>query len=406
MIELAETSPDVDVQEAEYLRLLGYPRGRVLDGRAAHLADWAREWYRTHGRPWIQARQARTLRLTDGRVEMDGAVFDSPRVLEAFRSAGADVAVVAAVSAGIELELEAQRLWEQERPDEYFFLEIFGSAVVEHLMTIAGARLCAWADSRQLAVLPHYSPGYPEWDISDQRQLRELAGRLPGPLEVLESGALRPKKSLIAVFGITPHVERVSRLTELVPCENCSFPNCQYRRAPYTRALPRARVPASAAAESPEAAAGTGPRYAVSVRALKRWAQERLLLDVHADGTVDARFRYDGTTCTNMGRPLAFDYAVTLGPREDGYPIREQRCGPAPGDTGFAFMCEYLREGDRLLETVRAEAPLLGQPLDAVLTWQRPAASAACYCEPESRQHKWGLVLETIHYALSSRDSV
>jgi hypothetical protein len=24
----------------------------------------------------------------------------------------------------------------------------------------------------------------------------------------------------------------------------------------------------------------------------------------------------------------------------------------------------------------------------------------SCYCEPKSRQHKWGLVLETIHFAL------
>jgi hypothetical protein len=29
------------------------------------------------------------------------------------------------------------------------------------------------------------------------------------------------------------------------------------------------------------------------------------------------------------------------------------------------------------------------------------SASAGCYCEPESRLHKWGLVLETIHYALA-----
>jgi hypothetical protein len=66
-------------------------------------------------------------------------------------------------------------------------------------------------------------------------------------------------------------------------------------------------------------------------------------------------------------------------------------------------MCEYLKEGNRLLDAVRADTPLLGQPLDAVLVWRRPVSAAACYCEPESRQHKWGLVLETIHYALTHR---
>ena len=109
---------------------------------------------------------------------------------------------------------------------------------------MTGARLCAWAESRQMAVLPHYSPGYPEWAIDEQPRLLELINRSrqpmpPVPVEVLESGMLRPKKSLLAVFGVTRHVERVQRLTDLVPCENCSFLPCQYRRSPYRRA-PRA----------------------------------------------------------------------------------------------------------------------------------------------------------------------
>ena len=30
---------------------------------------------------------------------------------------------------------------------------------------------------------------------------------------------------------------------------------------------------------------------------------------------------------------------------------------------------------------------------------------AGCYCEPASRKHKWGLVLETIHFALAAIDA-
>ena len=79
-----------------------------------------------------------------------------------------------------------------------------------------------------MAVLPHYSPGYPEWDIAEQPRLLELIRRtrnqsLPAAIDVLESGMLRPKKSLLAVFGLTQHTERVRRLTDLVPCENCSL---------------------------------------------------------------------------------------------------------------------------------------------------------------------------------------
>jgi len=31
-------------------------------------------------------------------------------------------------------------------------------------------------------------------------------------------------------------------------------------------------------------------------------------------------------------------------------------------------------------------------------------SSTGCYCDEASRAHKWGLVLETIHYALATAD--
>ena len=123
------------------------------------------------------------------------------------------------------------------------------------------------------------------------------------------------------------------------------------------------------------------------------------------DGSLDAVFRYEGTTCTNMGRPLAFDYNVKLGPREEGYPIRAQRCAPVLGDTGHARMCQYLEDPERLMAAIGSEKPLAGERLNAVLAWRRNPCAAGCYCEAASREHKWGLVLETIHFALAQRES-
>ncbi len=124
-------------------------------------------------------------------------------------------------------------------------------------------------------------------------------------------------------------------------------------------------------------------------------------MEHRADGTIDAVFRYEGTTCTNMGRPLQFQYRVTLGPREEGYPIREQQCAPSEGDEGHTYMCRYMSNREHLMVAIDREKPLSGRPLNDVLTWTRPACAAGCYCEPDSREHKWGLVLETIHFALA-----
>jgi len=41
MIELTDTAPDIEVQPAEYQRLLGYPRAVVMSDRAQELAALA-----------------------------------------------------------------------------------------------------------------------------------------------------------------------------------------------------------------------------------------------------------------------------------------------------------------------------------------------------------------------------
>jgi hypothetical protein len=215
-------------------------------------------------------------------------------------------------------------------------------------------------------------------------KLIESRTALPGRLESLDSGALRPKKSQLAVFGVTRHIDRVRRLTDLVPCQNCSMANCQFRRVPYSRALVEVN-------------------YSVNTKALARWAAERLSLEKCGDGAVQARFRYDGTTCTNLGRALAFQYDVLLARHEDGYRIRDQHCTPVAGDTGHAAMCQYQTNAGALMAAIESEKPLLGQPLASVFAWRREFHPAGCYCDAASREHKWGLVLETIHYALDQQ---
>lgn len=406
-IELSNTLSSLNVQEEEYVRLLGFPRGWILEGRARELADWARDWYAHRGRPWIYARQAERLEISSDSINIDGQQFSSRRLISTLQDAGAHSIILVGVGAGPEAEEEARRRWVDEKPDEYFFLEVYASAVVEHLATLAGAQLCDWAEQRGMAVLPHYSPGYPEWDVAEQPKFLQLlkqtrAESLPSEVEVLDSGMLRPKKSLLAAFGLTRHRERLQNLAALVPCERCSYGPCQYRRAPYRKSprnserLIQARTPVL----------DRDAQYRTNRKALDRWAKERLTLRDQPDGSVEAQFRYDGTTCTNMGRPLSFIYRVKLGPRTDFYPILEQQCSPAPGDDGYTYMCRFLDSAEQLMGAIEREKPLNGARLNAILEWKREPSAAGCYCDALSRDHKWGIVFETIHYALSQRELI
>ncbi len=105
-----------------------------------------------------------------------------------------------------------------------------------------------------------------------------------------------------------------------------------------------------------------------------------------------------------MGRALEFDYRVKLAPPEDHYRILEMHCAPAPGDTGHQFQCEYLNNAEALMRSIAGEKPLLGRPLNDVLNWQRAYNPSGCFCDLPRREHKWGLVLEVIHFALVRRE--
>ena len=393
MIETLIESPEVVVSDAEFRRLLGYPPRHDPGARSAQLAGEARSWFASHGRPWIYLRGA-NLVISEDRLEIGGVEFRSSKLRQHLRAADAQRVVLAAVSAGRACDKRASEFWETGRPDEYFFAETFGSAVAEQLVASLSGHICNLADREGLMAIQHYSPGYAGWDIAEQGELFDLIVRgatrvMAESLEVLPSGMLRPKKSMLAVVGLVPRVAGAPAAR--TPCVSCSLANCHYRRAPYRDAegtptpTPKHRNSA----------------YSVNIHALSKWARERVAIERRDGGTIVARFRFDGTTCSNMGRPLAFDYEVTLDGAPDRYVIRELSCRPVSGDEGHQSMCAYLRDASSLRHAIAIEAPMRGRQLGDVLQWSRPSAPAGCLCEAASRAHKWGLAFETIHYALA-----
>ncbi len=417
---LIDNAPRVDVQDSEYKRLLGYPPGHEVGLRVGDLIDSTRRWYAENGRPWVYARRTGMMKLSDEGVRIEGTEFISPRLRSQLGDAQSNEVMLVAASAGKKCEERARQLWNEEKPDEYFFMEVYGSAVVENLITNTGARFCEWADQHGKAILPHYSPGYPGWEISEQDKLlrlilRKKEAKLPEKIRVLESGMLQPKKSLLAVFGITPNIEKIKRLTSLIPCDNCSLQSCQYRRLPYRNSIPQIediRTLQSGGHHRGKLHSGESfplnpaAKYLTNSRALRKWSEERLQLTILEDRTVEASFRYGGTTCSNMGHALEFDYHVKLSSPAENYRVVAAQCVPAPGDVGHTLMCQYLENARQLMSAIEKEKPLLGRPLNDVLNWKREYNPSGCYCNPESRDYKWGLVFEVLHYALAQQEKL
>ena len=114
-------------------RHLGLPAEAEWDDAMSSRAAAASEWYSKHGTPWTLRRGARISEIGDASIELEaGARLSSRLLADGLRDAAAHTLVVAAISAGPEVEREIERLWKVGRPDEAMFLSAWAISVVEH----------------------------------------------------------------------------------------------------------------------------------------------------------------------------------------------------------------------------------------------------------------------------------
>jgi hypothetical protein len=167
----------VTVEEREYARLLGYPWGTELEGAVRERAEQARQWYAENGKP---------------------RVYCVPE----------NVHTVAAITAGREVDFEVERLWDLGLVDEAYFLDRYAAGVVEKLARELGS---------------HRTPGTGGMPFEDQFTLFAQIAPLNPEMEILESGMLNPKNSLLAL--ITDDARRHDNV-----CVGCDMPGCTFRR--------------------------------------------------------------------------------------------------------------------------------------------------------------------------------
>jgi len=222
-----------EIEPAEFNRLLGMPRGRDLDGLLAERAAWARVWYARHGSPYLTARRHEIVELTIDTVRLGGGLsFVSRAFADHLRRWEAHAMVGMAVSAGAEVDQACEEMWKDGRPDEAYFLERFGVAVVERLVHTSTLRLCQAAEGGDATLTPHISPGCGSWELEHQQLLWAAIfadGEL-GPIRLLDSGGLMPKNSMLAAAGVT---RRAVTASPLDACRSCDLGRCRFRRAPF-----------------------------------------------------------------------------------------------------------------------------------------------------------------------------
>lgn len=222
-----------EITPQELNRVLGMPRERGLDGDLAERAAGARAWYAAHGTPYVRVYRYDIAEIgTDAVTLAGGRRLMGERLAEHLRRYDAHAIAAIAVSAGAEVDEASAAAWQDDRPDEGYFLERLGVAVVERLLFRTTLDFCQHSGQAGETLTPHLSPGCGRWELAQQHVLYTML--FPederGPISLLESGGLAPKNSLLAVAGITRGAVVHSRTDG---CRSCSHQKCGFRRAPY-----------------------------------------------------------------------------------------------------------------------------------------------------------------------------
>src|SRR5262245_54927919 len=180
------------------------PVAAEVRATAAAMAAHALEMARPVG--WL--RQVAVRAVDAARVELDGgAMLNSATLANLLRESSAVQLFV--VTLGPQIDARVHQLFEAMDGLEGLFLDTAGWVVVQSALSSIRKRCAAKARSEGYRLTRRIGPGYLDWPLEEQAIVfRTLAaGDALPPIEVLESGAILPEKTLTGLFGLIPQAK-------------------------------------------------------------------------------------------------------------------------------------------------------------------------------------------------------
>jgi hypothetical protein len=180
------------------------PVAAEVHATAAAMAAHALEIARPVG--WL--RQVTIRAVGSPRVELEGnSILNSATLANLLRESSAVQLFV--VTLGPQIDARVHQLFEAMDGLEGLFLDTAGWVVVQSALSAVRKRCAAKARGEGYRLTRRIGPGYLDWPLEEQAIVfRALAGGdALAPIEVLESGAILPEKTLTGLFGLIPQAK-------------------------------------------------------------------------------------------------------------------------------------------------------------------------------------------------------
>lgn len=146
---------------------------------------------------------------------------------------GAEHYIFFIATAGPEPEELARKLMAEGQYLEGYIVDLIASALADGAAQVLHDQVKQEAASRALKITNRYSPGYCDWDVSEQQKLFALFPENCCDIALSESSLMSPIKSVSGIIGSGPKVSYRD-----YTCEICSMVDCHFRRTRATHGSP------------------------------------------------------------------------------------------------------------------------------------------------------------------------
>ena len=159
-------------------------------------------------------------------VFIDGAIVLRSNVIARLLEECRQVALFVA-TAGKRLEEMSRHLAENGLILQSAVLDTIGSEAAERVVDSVQARIDDLATAQGYCTSPRFSPGYCDWNISQQKIIFKATNNDSTGVRLTEECLMIPRKSISGIIGIGQCSNNVKHYN---PCIKCGKHDCQGRR--------------------------------------------------------------------------------------------------------------------------------------------------------------------------------
>jgi hypothetical protein len=141
---------------------------------------------------------------------------------------------VFAVTIGFDVEKAISNHFKTGEYTAGLLLDAAGSTAVEAVADGVNELISTQAARRGLTAIQRFSPGYGDWNITDQPRILTLSHGNTINISVTSTCMLEPRKSVTAVIGLIPTAQGTKASAEKCEsgggCTTCTLINCMARK--------------------------------------------------------------------------------------------------------------------------------------------------------------------------------